>query len=82
MQIRLMGTSKQNYEFIKLLKQLPEITIISESRSYTNRGNDIRERVYIELEVNTVYHDADMVDEFLPFEDLPEHFESLPSELC
>ncbi|MBQ8751464.1 MAG: hypothetical protein IJW25_01215 [Clostridia bacterium] len=69
MKIRLMGTAEQNKEFIQVLKTVPEITITSESKPYSNRGSTIHERVYLEIEIKTVYHPAEVVEAVLNFMD-------------
>ena len=67
MKLRLMGTAHQNNQFIKTLKTMPGITITSESKPYPNRGSTVLERVYLEIELNTVYQLADVVEELLDY---------------
>ena len=67
MKIRLMGTTQQNNQFIQTLKSIPDITIISESKPYPNRGSTVHERVYLEIELNTVYQQADVVESLLDY---------------
>lgn len=69
MKIRLMGTAQQNNYFMQILKTIPEITITSESKPCLNRGSTVLERVYLEIELNTVYQPADVVDTVLHFMD-------------
>lgn len=64
MKIRLMGTREQNSQFISLLRSLPELIIISESKPYPNRGSDIQERVYLEIQQDTIYTSADVINNF------------------
>lgn len=68
MKIRIMGTKEENKGFINLLKLIPEITIISESKLLLNRGYDIQESMYLEIQQDTIYHSAEVVDEnqYLP----------------
>ena len=69
MKIRLMGTTPQNEQFIQVLKTIPGLTIISESKPYANRGSSVLARVYLEVELNTVYQQADVVEAVLNFID-------------
>ena len=63
MKIRLMGTPEQNKRFISLLRSLPELTIISESKSYPNRYSDIQERVYLEIQQDIHFTPAEVFGE-------------------
>lgn len=62
-----MGTAQQNKQFIQTLRTIPGIIITSESRPYANRGTTTLERVYLELEQNTVYETAEVVQELLNY---------------
>ena len=62
MKVRLMGTAKQNNDFIQLLKKMPEVNIYSISKPYQNRNSTTLERVYLELEINQTWQNAEVVD--------------------
>lgn len=67
MKLRLMGTPTQNEAFLHFLKKAPEVTIISESKPYANRGSTTLERIYIELELNQTFTPADVVEPLLDY---------------
>ena len=50
MQIRLMGTKKDNEEIIEILKSALDDKIKIISSPYRNRGNE-QERIYIEVDL-------------------------------
>ena len=55
MKIRLNSFKSDNDNFLEILKKLQEINLIqlvNVSKPYSNRGQTICERVYIDMEIN------------------------------
>ena len=51
MKFRLTGTTQECDRALALLRQVPELVVVSAGHPYFNRGSDTLVRVYVEVEV-------------------------------